>query len=73
MISLPAVVGVVIYLLIAAAVFGLLYFLIHFVAGKFPGEASAMFVKCADIVLVVCAVLVLLGILLSLAGVHVFA
>lgn len=67
-INLSAVVGIILMLLIAAGVFGLLYYLVCFVGSQFPGEGGQLFVKFAKIVLVVLAVLVGIGILLSLAG-----
>lgn len=66
MISLSGVVWLVVYLLVAACIFGLLHWLIHYVGSQFP--ESAPFVKVAHIVLVVVAVLVLIGILLHAAG-----
>jgi hypothetical protein len=65
-ITLGGVVAVIVYLLVAACVFALLHFLIGYVGSKFP--ESGPFVKVAHIVLVVLAVLVLIGLLLSFAG-----
>ncbi len=64
MISLSGVVSIVVYLLIAGAVFGLLFFLIDYVAGQFPSMAP--FASVAKIILVILMVLVLIGFLLSL-------
>lgn len=73
MISLSGAVHIIIYLLIAAAVFGLLYLLIVAVGRIFPGEASNLFVRVAQLVLLILAILVLLGLLLShVGGVPVF-
>lgn len=68
MISLSAVVSIIVYLLVAAAIFALLYWLINIVGGLFPGEASQLFVKVARVVLAVLAVLVLIGMLLHFTG-----
>ncbi len=68
MINLTAVVGIVVMLLIAALVFGLLYYLVSFIGSQFPGEGGQIFVKFAKIILVVLAVLVAIGVLLSLVG-----
>ena len=75
MISLSMVVSIIIYLLIAAGVFGLLYFLVHFIASRpgVQGPAATLFVSVADIVLVVAAVLILIGILLQFAGVKILS
>jgi hypothetical protein len=67
MISLGGAVSVVIYLLVAAVVFGLLFFLIDYVGAQFP--TFSPFVKVARIILVVIGVLVLIGMILSLSGV----
>jgi hypothetical protein len=68
MIDLSSIVHVVLYLLGAGAVFGLLFFLIDYIARRFPGEPMAMFANVAKILLVVLAVLVLIGIIISLMG-----
>ncbi len=65
MIDLATVVWVVLYLLVAGAVFALLFFLINYIASQFPGEAMNLFAKAARIILIVLAVLVLIGLLLS--------
>lgn len=68
MISLATVVSLVLYLLLAGAIFGLCIFLINYVAAQFPSEPMSLFAKVAKIILVVLAVLVLIGVLLNLAG-----
>ncbi len=68
MIDLQHVVGIVIYLLIAGAVFGLLIFLVDYIAKQFPSETMGMFAKVAKILIVVLAVLILIGLLISLIG-----
>lgn len=68
MISLEGAVWTVIYLLVAAVVFGLLYFLINAIGRELPGEGAQMFVKFARILLLVLAVLVVIFMLLSLVG-----
>ncbi len=65
MIDLATVVWVVLYLLVAGAVFALLLFLINYVAAQFPGEGMNLFAKAARIFLIVLAVLVLIGLLIS--------
>ena len=47
--SFVGYVGIILLLVIAAAVFGLLWFLIDFVAGQFPSEGGAVFAKIAKI------------------------
>ena len=64
MISLTSVVWIILYLLVAAAIFGLLLYLINYVGSQFPGGEP--FIKVARIILVVLGVLVLIGLLLSL-------
>lgn len=64
MISISAAVGIIVYLLIAGVIFGLLLFLINYVSGQFPSMAP--FAGIARIILMVLAVLVLIGFLLSL-------
>ncbi len=66
-ISLSAVVQLIVFLLVAAGVFGLLFWLINYIGGQI-GEGAAPFIKFAKIVLVVCAVLILITILLSFVG-----
>ncbi len=58
-ISIDTIVNLVVYLLVVGVVFGLL---------SFPGEGMAMFCRFARIALVVLGVLLLIGIVLSLAG-----
>ncbi len=62
MISLTGAVTVFVYLLIAGVVFGLLWWLVQYIAPPEP------FRKIANVVLAVLAVLVIIGILLSLVG-----
>jgi hypothetical protein len=62
MISLNAAVTLVIYLIVAAMIFWLLWFLINYIAPPEP------FRKIANVVLMVLAVLVVIGILLSLVN-----
>lgn len=66
-ISLGAVVALVVYLLVAGCVFALLHLLVTYVSQQFPDAAP--FTKVAHIALVVLAVLVLIAVLLSFAGV----
>lgn len=68
MIDLATVVWLVVYLLIAGAVFGLLIFLINYVASQFPSEPMNLFAKVARIALVVLAVLILIGVLVSIVS-----
>ncbi len=68
MISLSGVTAVIVYLLVAACVFGLLFWLINFIGSQI-GPESQPFVKVARIVLVVFAVLVLIGLLIQFSGV----
>jgi formate hydrogenlyase subunit 3/multisubunit Na+/H+ antiporter MnhD subunit len=63
--DLSFVVWLVAYLLVAGLVFGLLFFLIDYVAREFHSEPMQLFAKVAKVILVVVAVLVLIGILLS--------
>ncbi len=65
MISLSGVVMVVIYLLVAAAIFGLLFWLVGYVGAMLPGDAGQLFIKAARIFLAVCVVLILIFLLLS--------
>ncbi len=67
-IDLQQVVGIVLMLLIAGGVFALLFWLVSYVGGLFPGEGGQIFVKFAKVILVVLAVLFAIGMLLSLAG-----
>jgi hypothetical protein len=62
MISLSAAVSVIVYLLIVGCVFGLLWWLIGYIAPPEP------FRKVANVVLAILAVLVVIGILISLVG-----
>ena len=65
MLDLQMVVTIVLWLLVAAVIFGLLWWLINIVGGVFEGEASQLFIKVARAVLAVLAVLVLIGVLLA--------
>lgn len=67
-ISLSGVVKLIVFLLVAAGVFGLLFFLVEYIGKQFPGEGSAMFVKFAKIALVVMGILIIITILLSFVG-----
>jgi hypothetical protein len=60
MISLSGAVNVVVYLIVAGLIFGLLFWLVSYVGMPQP------FDKVARVVLAVLAVLVLIGLLLSL-------
>lgn len=62
MISISAAVTVIVYLLVAGLVFWLLYWLVNFINPPEP------FKKVATVVLAILAVLVAIGILLSLVG-----
>ena len=62
MISLSAVVNLVIYLIVAGLIFWLLVWLVNYIAPPEP------FRKIANVVLAVAAVLVAIGLLLSLVG-----
>lgn len=66
MIDLSSVVWIVVYLIIAGAVFGLLYWLTYFIESQFPGPITSNFCKVARVVIVVLAVFALIGILISL-------
>jgi hypothetical protein len=64
MVSLSGAVSVFVYLLLAGLVFGLLWWLVGYLALPEP------FNKAARVVLAILAVLVIIGILLSLVGGH---
>ena len=68
MINLQTVVMIVLYLLGAGLVFGLLFFLINYIAGQFPGEGMNLFAKFARILLIVLAVLVVIGLIIQMVG-----
>lgn len=68
MISLSGAVSVMLYLVLGALVFGLLWFLISFVGKLLGGEPAGLFVRIGQAILVILAVLVLIGLLLSLVG-----
>jgi heme A synthase len=62
MLSLTGMVTIVVYLIVAGLVFWLLWWLINYIAPPEP------FRKVANVVLAIMAVLVVIGILLSLVG-----
>lgn len=62
MISLEAAVWIVVYLVVAGLVFGLLFWLVQYIGLPAP------FDKVARVALAILAVLVLIGILLSVVG-----
>jgi hypothetical protein len=66
MISLQAAAAVILYLIIGALIFGLLWWLIDKVGAVIGGEAGQPFIKIAKIILLILAVFVCIGILLSL-------
>ena len=68
MIDLQGVVYIVLYLLVAGAIFGLLIFLIDYVAKQFPSEPMALCAKVAKVIVVVLGVLILIALLISLLG-----
>lgn len=65
-VSMESVVALVVYLVIVAAVFGLLFWLTHYVEKQW--SVAAVFMKFARVALVVCVVLVLIGLLLNFVG-----
>jgi hypothetical protein len=63
------VVGATLFLLVAAAIFALLYFLVYAIGRRLPdSDAKRLFISAAEIFLIVAAVLVLIGVLLALVG-----
>ena len=66
MVDLQFVIWIVLYLVIAGAVFGLLFWLTYFIEGQFPSTPMSLFCKVARVFLVVLAVLVLIGVLTSM-------
>jgi uncharacterized membrane protein YGL010W len=66
MISIETVVWFVIYMLGAGLIFGLLVYLINYVSEQFPSMAP--FAKFAKIGLMICAVLILIGVVLQFMG-----
>jgi hypothetical protein len=64
--SIQSVVYLVVYLLGAGIIFGLLLYLIDYVSSQFPSMGP--FAKFAKIALMVLAVLVLIGVILSFMG-----
>lgn len=65
-ISIETVVAFVLYVLGAGLIFGLLIYLVNYLETEFP--SIAMFAKFARIGLMVLAVLVLIGVVLSFMG-----
>ncbi len=66
MFSLEGAVSIIVFLLVGAAIFGLLYLLIIGVSKLLPeGAAAALFIRYTTGLLYVLAVLVLIGLLLS--------
>lgn len=73
MIDLQTAVMIVLYLLGTAVIFAILFFLVQYIGGKITHPAAKMFVTGAEIVLVVLACLIAIGIILSvMTGVRVF-
>jgi peptidoglycan biosynthesis protein MviN/MurJ (putative lipid II flippase) len=68
MINLQEVVGIVLLLIVAGAVFGLLFWLVTYIGALFPGPGGQLFIKIAKVVLVVLAVVFAIAVLLSLIG-----
>lgn len=67
MIDLSTVLTVFLHFLACLVVFGGLYFILEFIARKFPGnEMVAMFVKFGEIFLVIAGVLVAIFILVAI-------
>lgn len=62
MISLSGAVTIIIYLLVGGLIFWLLWFLINYINPPEPWK------KVANVILMILAVLVIIGILLSLVG-----
>jgi len=67
MIDLAGVVHIIVWILVAAIIFGLLFYLIQVVGRLFPGEPGQLFIKVANVVLLVLAILVIIGFVLSFA------
>ena len=68
MINLATVVWIVLYITIAGAVFGLLFWLTQYVESQFPSPPMSLFCKVARVFLVVLTVLVLIGVLVSMVS-----
>lgn len=66
MIDLRTIVYLFLFLLGCGAVFGLLFYLVHYIEREFP--SNPLFFKAARIFLVVAAVLVLIGVILDFMG-----
>jgi hypothetical protein len=62
MISLSGAVTIIVYLVVAGIVFWLLWWLVNYISPPEP------FKKIANVILAILAVLVIIGILLSVAG-----
>ena len=62
MISLSGAVTIIVYLVVAGLIFWLLWWLVNYIAPPEP------FRKVANVILAILAVLVVIGILLSVAG-----
>lgn len=67
MIDLQAAVTIVLYLIVGAVVFALLYWLLDVVGSQF-GEGAGPFVKIGRVILTILAVLVCIALLLSLVS-----
>ncbi len=66
MISIETVVWFVLYMLGTGLIFGLLVYLVNYVGAQFAGLAP--FVRFAKIGLMICAILILIGVILSFMG-----
>ena len=66
MIGIDTVVWIVLFLIGAAAIFGLLFYAVNYCEKEFP--SAAPFLKFARIFLVVAAVFVMIGLILDLMG-----
>lgn len=69
MIGVPGIVGIILTLLVAAAILGLLWWLIRYLEAQ--GFGPPVMFKAIRIVFVVLVVLLLIGYLLNLTGVNV--
>ena len=68
MISLSWAINAVLVLVIGAAIFALLWFLVMFVGKKLPAPFGPGLITVGQIVLIIAAVLVLIYLLVSLVG-----
>ena len=66
MISLESAAMVLLYAIGAMVIFGLFWLAIQAIAKRFPGEAGQMVAKVAEVILIVLALLVCIGLILSL-------